>query len=968
MPRSLLLAGLLGCFLSDVTAAEGDWSSAFTAADVDLARSTIVAEGETQPLEAAFIRDHFQPLVKANTRKEIHVRAGRQTTLLFTKPIAVGSAFFGASGDEDVFTLQVLPAGEETWRDVAPTQTFAADFRAGGLRWTAKREYRGPLAWLVGKPRFTSLTTSAVGSGEKAPFGSHPNSLPLGRGWVNTAKDPNPGAPKQLQRGPITSATPSWYLLSWDAPQTLDAVWLSSNANEFRLLAFRGDEGVHPALAPATAWAKVDPKLVHELRGGNSERLTDRLLTFASLKTMALKIEMTDCDGAVARLGRMEALLARASDPAVAAQVAAGKPIAYEQPFDGQLAMVITDREGRTIRNLVAQVDRRRGPSVERWDLKDDFGQTVPPGTYRWKAITSPPIGVKYQMSVYPNAPQFFADRTPWLTGESGPNGWLADHAPITTGATSGDRVYFGAPGVESGVCLIECDLTGKKLWAKHNFGPFSGVQRLAGDATHLYIYERDTLHRLDRETHALQRLTALSSPDRKGELVGLAAHNGQVVVALNAPVPWLENATRADVVDLENSLPKFAAKIPDPLGTRRVQPNPRVDFLRLLRLAGSIAGQGAVAADKREGHFPITLDTVGAGKYQHVVVAFKEPVPLGSVVLPCVGPEYLVDISVLKPNAKLPPDPNAEADWQPCSEKPRPGWTCVPMPPQTKTHALRIRVRRAKDAGEDNLVDDLLAETKPKKKVDEFDIDRPADLGPTFAPTKGEGWFARFEGLKLLRRRFTDITPQAKIRVNSGDVNAAGEWNAKRTTALSTEDPGVYVLEWPQAKKLTGLAIKEIDGAKTEIDVWTGDDGEIPLTDAPGWKQVATYEQDRRDSYHPAFERNDAARYLDGYVSLGETKTRAVRLRVVSQWADLGERGTFSLRVDQGGRDLDPRRCRIFGVAALQYLGDEAPLDALTYERLEVRDGATGKLVRELPTPATTSLSFRTDGALFGI
>ena len=129
--------------------------------------------------------------------------------------------------------------------------------------------------------------------------------------------------------------------------------------------------------------------------------------------------------------------------------------------------MVITDAEGRTIRNLVAQVDRKKGPNVESWDLKDDNGLTVGLGTYRWKAITSPPLGLRYQMTVYPNAPQLFPGQTPWLTGESGANGWLADHAPITSGTVCGDHVYFGAPGVEGGVCLIECDLNGRKKWGK---------------------------------------------------------------------------------------------------------------------------------------------------------------------------------------------------------------------------------------------------------------------------------------------------------------------------------------------------------------------------------------------------------------------------------------------------------------------------------------------------------------------
>lgn len=984
----LVLCAVKLIFAASVGSAAESWTPAFTARDIDLAQSSLHHGAEHVALDKLAVDNLFQLAPPQTTRSEAKLAAGWQVTVVFRQPTTLGTSLLCAGNDGSRFTAQVLrPAFSGTvaqaqaadWQDIAAVEFFPARFQTTALRLTAKREYRGRLSWLLSNSPFTDLTPAAVGSGEQGPFGSHPNSLPLGKSWVNTDKDPRPGAPKQLQRGGISVALPSWYVLSWDEPQTLAAAFLSSSADEFRLFAYRGPEGLNPAVAPATAWARVDFTTQHEQRG-NGDRLHDRLLTFPTVKTTALKLEITNSNrGAVAAIDQFAALsLSKSSGPATATLT--GKPIPYEQPFAGQLAMVVTDAEGRTIRNIVAQVDRAKGPHVEYWDLKNHQGLTVPAGTYKWKAITSPPLGLKYQLSVYPNAPQFFPGTTPWLTGESGANGWLADHASITSGATCGDRLYFGAPGVEAGVCLIECDLTGRKLWGKHSFAPFVGVGRLTGDDQHVYIIERDSLHRLDPATHKVERLTSLSSAERKGDVAGFAAHQGQVVIARNSSVPWLENATRADVVDVEHCLPKFPERIPDPLGTRRVQPNPRHDFLRLLRLAGTPAGQGQVPSDKRETHFPITIDTTGEGKQQYILLAFKDPVPLGSLVLPNVGPEYLVDVSVLKPNAKYPPNPQNEADWQAAAEKPRPGWTCIPLPPQVRTQGLRIRVRRAKDAGEDTLIDDLLTEAKPpKKSIDEFDIDKPASgTAPKVEVKKADDWFARFEGLKLLRRRFTDVTPSAKVRVNSGVINAQGEWDAQRTAALSTADPGIYVLEWPTATKLAGLAIKEVDGEVTEVDVWDEGkaSGEVPLTDSPGWRHVATYKQARRDSYEPAYERNDAARYLDGYVSLGgEVSTRAVRLRVVSQWADNGDRGTSSLRIDQGGRTLDPRRCRIAGVAALQYLGEESPLDTLAYQRLEVRDGQTGKLVRELQVQGADgqsgmpwSLSFNAAGSLFGI
>jgi hypothetical protein len=980
---------------------------ALTAVDVDLGRSAIYIKDQRTPLTAGLFYSYFYPVTDQPVRNEIRATANWRAVLVFKKPQALGSAFLGicggSAGDFQAqalrpdFTGAIDGAKPTDWQAIAATAAFPADFKTQAVQLKCVRDYRGPLSWLFFRPQLTNVTATAVGSGERAPFGAHPDAIPRGEVWFNTGKDSRPGAPKQMQRGPVSEALPSWYILSWDAPQSLSGLWLSCNADKFRVFAYRGEEGLNPAVAPESAWKVVDTQVVHQQAGGG-ERPIDRLLAFPALKTVAIKLEMTSCQrGPVAVIGQMAALAAesRSADAELAGhqeKKSGTKSITFEQPFDGQLALVITDEAGRNIRNLVAQVDRRKGPNTESWDLKDDAGLAVTPGKYRWKAITSPPLGLRYQMTIYPNAPQIFPGMAPWLTGEAGANGWLADHASITSGAACGDRLYFGSPGVEGGVSLIECNLQGRKQWGKHSFGPFSGVGRLTADQRYVYIQERDSLHRLDPRTHQIERLTALSSVERQGTVVGFAAHEGRVAISLTAPVPWLENATRAEVIDLEHSIPKFAERIPDPLGTRRVQPNPRFDFLRLLRLTGQPAGQGQVAPDRRESIFPISIDSAGgSGKYQYVVIAFREPTPLGSVVLPCVGPEFQVEMSVLNADAKYPPDPRQESDWTLCPEQPKPGWTCIPMPAQTRTRALRLRVRLAKDAAEDNLIDDLIAKDTPKDPT-EIDLDRPqtGDAKPAAKANAATAWFARFEGLKLLRRRFTNVTPTATVRVSSGEVDPLGVWDAQRTEALSTEDPGVYVLEWNKPQSLAGLAIKEIDGALTEIDVWEDAAGTntdtVPLTNSPGWRRVASYEQARRDSYEPAFERNDCALYMDGYVAFGkEISTRAVRLRVVSQWADNTQRGTASQRRDLGGRTLDPRRCRIWGVAALQYLGKEAPVDTLSSERLEVRDGQTGKLISETlvklaeggPSKGKTlnadsntliSLAYRADGALFGI
>jgi hypothetical protein len=909
--------------------------------------------------------------------------------LVFKAPLPLGTmdvAVNETQGSSDLkvwalranVTTDPNPADKGQWTLIERRQVFAPQFRTRALFLSEhRRRSRSSLAhWMLLKPRMHSLTTEAVGIAERAPFGSHPNSIPQGQSWTNTGHDPNPGAPKQYQRGPVSSALPSWYILSWDQPRTLDGLLLNCNADNFSLSVYRGDPRRNPGLATADDWRPIEFTIQQQSGGGRGNESTTRLIAFRSVTTAAIKLEITACQsGPVARIDRFDALMNLQQQPVPSVRTKSLEPytIKYTQPLNGTLAMVITDLNGRTIRNLVSQVDRAAGPRLEAWDLKDELGRTVPPGEYRWKAISGPPIDLRYQMTPYPNAPMHFPGQTPWLTGESGSNGWMADHATNTSGTTCGDHIYFGAPGVEGGVCFIECDLDGRKQWAKHNFGPFAGLKRLAADAEAIYIHEQDRLTRMDPETHAFKVLGSLSSPTRQGKLTGMAAHAGKVYLSFQVPVPYMDNATRADVVDLEQSLPRYPSRIPDPLGTRRVQPNPRREFLRLLRLADTPPGQREAPANKREPHFPIYLESTGNDpREQFVVVAFREPVPLGSVVFPCPGPEFKIELSVLKPGAKS-PNPRTNEDWIPFPTQTRAGWICVPAPLNTQTRALRVRVVKL-DVDAPDALDVLLSRGNSKTK--EPNLDALTDKSPTRKfdlagdpRTSAADWFARIEGMKLLRRRFTGLEPD-RVRVNSGKINAAGEWDAARSAPLSPEEPAIYAMQWNTRQKIAGLAIKEIDGEQTEVDVWTGpDSGEISLDDPQHWEHVATYQQSRRDSYQPSFARNDCARYLDGYVDFHQQReTRAVRLRVVKQWADLAERGTASHRRDLGGRSLDPRRCRIWGVAALQYLGGEPAVDTQTYQRIETRDGRTGEVLNEVPVAIDSGLVVSPSGQLFGI
>jgi len=405
-----------------------------------------------------------------------------------------------------------------------------------------------------------------------------------------------------------------------------------------------------------------------------------------------------------------------------------------------------------------------------------------------------------------------------------------------------------------------------------------------------------------------------------------------------------IQNAASAAHVDVEHCVPRYPPRRKERF-ENEVVPDPRSDFLRLFRLMGTPPGMG------RELDLTVLTSFEAAGARQHIVLAFHKPVSLGSVAYPVPqGQPHTVKLSVLKADAPYPPDHEDEAQWMAFEDSGSAPWDVVPAPKNTRTRALRVTFLKG--------ADDIFAALDDEKSVGgtvdallggDDDEAEPEDDG---LGAKKKAWQGTIEGMKLLRSRYANLAPAAKVSVSSGSINKIGEWDAERTEPLTEGNPGIYMLEWEKKQAVCGLAIEEIDGARTEIDVYTGPDaGAIDMKSAANWRNVATYYQDRRNHWSGTDGYNGQARYLDGYVDFGgEVNTRAVRLRVVEQWYDGGWRGLMGVRRDRGGQALEPARCRIYGVAVLQSIGGEDPIDPAMRERIEVVDVKTGKIAREIP------------------
>ncbi|MGE3406003.1 MAG: hypothetical protein AB7I37_04255 [Pirellulales bacterium] len=1004
LAAAVLLLAAASLLLAGPSLARGQ-DLAISSADIDLAACQALVDGTPQPVAIDDLLDVLGLSNKPEQAKSWsagsvpyeHEPAVFEYLIVFKRPLAVGSIllradsrqlFVAAPGVKPPFDM----ANAQAWTalDVPARQsggvlfTLPVGFKTQAVKLVDRRSGRSGLEclWLF-KARYQNV--APIGLAYARHEYTPPNStntqaaslLTAGTGaWASSGKDNN----GQVSTPPITDINPEWFMLAWDEPQPISGLWLASNIVTWSLDTFVGPDDVNPRAGTDDEWKRVRKFEERTEAGGRRWIKFDAPLATRGLRLNILKTDPKSSQ--VATIDGLHALVDLKTQPPadLLAHGASGEPpfqFSYELKNEGKLTLVVNDEEGVRARNLVARAATAAGERTIGWNLKDERGEFVAPGRYRWSAIVVPELQTRYEFTVYPNIQQHAPENAPWLTGTNGSGGWLADHSPPNSVCAAGDRVYLGAQVAESGVSFIECDLEGRKTWGHHSFAAWTGPKLLASDGKTVFVGAQvlnesgDHVWGVDIKSREVRQvIEAKPSATRTRGLTGLAHRDGRLYMAVRGQEDWLVNAAAAEDVDLANCVPVYREARKARVAYEQVA-NPRNDFLRLFRLAPYPPGQGL------QGGLTYLQSLKGSGQRQHIVLAFQRPVPLGSVAFPrSTEAGVRVVLSVLKPNAKYPPDADDEKQWIPFADEINAAWDVLAAPENTQTRALRVTFIKGEETDEDDLLANLGKDDAPAED-DEFVLDKKGsqnDALDGFGPTQGR-WMGQLEGMKLLRRRFASAAEGAKVRVNSGTVNDDGTWDAQRTRPITPSDPGIYALQWNQPRQLRGLAIKEIDGRLTKVDVYTGPDrgDEIDIAGQDGWQEVAVYEQGRRDVANGygglAGVINPQARYVDGYVDFGrEVETAAVRLRIVEQWADQGPGNCLGIRVDLGGGELDPTRCRVWGVAPLAYVGGEPVVDTRGHERIEVYDAASGKLIHEIALARPGQIAFSPQGDLFAI
>jgi hypothetical protein len=222
--------------------------------------------------------------------------------------------------------------------------------------------------------------------------------------------------------------------------------------------------------------------------------------------------------------------------------------------------IVIDDASGQRVRNLPPAKNPQSGQTIT-WDGRDDAGNSVAPGVYRWRGLWHEGLKPIYQMHYYN------AGSVPWEIDIRkdgvlvGAGGWGTDHggpSGVAIDPTGTDpRVFLSWFGGEGSSWLFPVNSEGTKLG--RSVCDWIGARRIAVDGktgweTTIYaVNDRDgnglpadvvvqghllgdkwpTPIKLAGEIRLARDPNAPSEPNAPERVTGIAASGGRVVLAL---------------------------------------------------------------------------------------------------------------------------------------------------------------------------------------------------------------------------------------------------------------------------------------------------------------------------------------------------------------------------------------------------------------------------------------------------
>ncbi len=215
------------------------------------------------------------------------------------------------------------------------------------------------------------------------------------------------------------------------------------------------------------------------------------------------QIEFSPTGNRAPRHETLEQLVARFEAEATHTPVAVGVPFVVDVPAEMKVSVNIFGAGGEVIRELMGGEMQPQGKLTLHWDGKDQWGQAVKPGSYRWGAYFSKGLKAQYVGGVGKTG-------SPYYESADGKGGWGADHSNPIDVAADASGLYFLWPVAEAGRAVVKTDYAGKVLWRKTPFvgGGFGPFYAIASDGKFIYLAlgeDKVRLVRLNAATGQLQ-------------------------------------------------------------------------------------------------------------------------------------------------------------------------------------------------------------------------------------------------------------------------------------------------------------------------------------------------------------------------------------------------------------------------------------------------------------------------------
>ncbi len=145
-----------------------------------------------------------------------------------------------------------------------------------------------------------------------------------------------------------------------------------------------------------------------------------------------------------------------------------GIPIAFEIPRDANVSLIVCDKDGFVLRELIRAEAMKAGKHSIDWDGRDRYGEVLPAGSYQWKLAHFDPISSKFLGSVGNSA------RPPYRT-KDGAGSMGGQHGGASAVACSAHGIYLMGGTEEGHPSMRAIDPEGRTLWKRSMGGWGSG-------------------------------------------------------------------------------------------------------------------------------------------------------------------------------------------------------------------------------------------------------------------------------------------------------------------------------------------------------------------------------------------------------------------------------------------------------------------------------------------------------------